>query len=352
MWISGRCWKLYMLAHIGLIPTANRHWRQSIRFPKYGPRNPLIKTSTSLSPYCVGSAGRLFLTRSVSTSYVSLFRLRSSDEHHHDRRHSNLSPSITEQPSKKRKLDYDAPEYKVMNVAPSQFAKPSNFRKAMEQDEGRECYIHNRPITFDEVPLTLISPIFGRFSDDLFTLEKDFRSEDFAPARDLANMLSKLAKDEASRNGAFLDWLLKTLPSIERTKSSGDASLKPHEVRPRLLTAIIKGEHEDSRHDYATDGHVELGDNLLLVTESELELGEGSSNPHWQLMAYTRAYYMQKRCSYRVGRSCLPAVLIAHYGTLISCNIARLLKLEAFQGPVSTLLRLSFVPTDRCKLKH
>jgi hypothetical protein len=274
-----------------------------------------------------GSIGRPTLSNTASQYFIRLlFRLGTSDEYHHDPCHSNLSPSITEPPSKKRKLDYDASEYKVINVAPSQFAKPSNFRKAMEQDEGRECYIHNRPIDFDEVPVTLISPIFGRLSDDLFTPEKDLRSEDFAPARDLANMLSKLAKDEASRNGVFLDWLVKTLADIERKKSSGDASLKPYKVRPRLSTAIIKGEHEDSRHDYVTGGHVELGDNLLLVMESELELGEGFTGPHWQLMAYTRTYYMQKRCSYRVGQSCLPAVLIAYYGIFISCNIAHLLK--------------------------
>jgi hypothetical protein len=69
-----------------------------------------------------------------------------------------------------------------------------------------------------------------------------------------------------------------------------------------------------SKSDYKTDGHVELGDNLVLAVEAKPELDELPSNPHWQLMAYVRAYYMQKRCSYRVGQSPLPAILIAFYG--------------------------------------
>lgn len=219
----------------------------------------------------------------------------------------------------------------------------------MEQDEGRECYIHNRPINFDEVPVTLISPIFGRLSDDLFTPEKDLRSEDFAPARDLANMLSKLAKDEASRNGAFLDWLVQTLPGIERKKLSGDASLKPYKVRPRLSTAIIKGEHEDSRYDYATSGHVELGDNLLR---------DGKRARAW------RGVYGPSLAANGLYPSVLHAkeMLISRWPVLPASGSDCVLSyihllqysspVEAFQGRVLTLLRLSFVPTDRCELKH
>ena len=200
------------------------------------------------------------------------------------------------------------------------------FRKAMEQDEyeqkpGHACelYIPNRPIDFKSVPVTLISPIFGRLSDDLFTHEKNLRSEGFAPARNLANMSSKLEKAEVSRMKAFRDWLLKTLPGIETEVSSGDVPSQPHgEVRPRLATVIMRGEHIDTRYDYETDGHVGLGDNLLLVTEGKLELGEGSMiDPHWQLMTYVRACCMQKRCIYRVGQSCLPVILLACHGAFI-----------------------------------
>ena len=226
------------------------------------------------------------------------------NDHYH---YVNLAPA-TELPSKKRKLDYDASEFKDVNVAPSKFAKPSYFRKVMGKDEhGREIYVHNRPIDFELVPAALISPIFGRLSDDLFARENDFRSEDFAPARDLVNALSKLEKDEASRTQAFLDWLLATLPDTEAEPPYG-------RDQPRLSTEILKGKQRDRRSDYVTDGHVELGDNLLLATEGRPELGEESTNPHWQLMSHARAYYMQKRCSYRVGQSCLPAILIAYYG--------------------------------------
>ena len=196
------------------------------------------------------------------------------------------------------------------------------IRKATGQDEyeqnpghAHNFYIHNRPIDFESVPVTLISPIFGRLSDDLFTREKDLRSEDFASARELANRLSMLEKDEASRKQAFLNWLLKTLPGIETEEPSDDVPLRPHEVRPRLATVIR--EHGETRCDYETDGHVELGDNLLLVTQGKLELGEGSTDPHRQLMTCVRAYYMQKRCSYRIGQSCLPVILIAYYGSFI-----------------------------------
>ena len=243
------------------------------------------------------------------------------NSHYHS---ANLVPAA-EPPPKKRKLDYDAPEFKDINIPPSEFAKPANFQKAMglvecEQNSGhaRELYIHNRPIDFESVPVTLISPIFGRLLDDLFTCEKDLRSEDFAPARNLANMLSRLEKNKALRQRTFLDWLLNTLPGIERKKSSDDAPLQPHEeVRPRLATVITRGEDRDARCDHETDGHIELGDNLLLVTQCMLELGEGSTDPHRQLMEYVRAYYMQKRCSYRVGQSCLPVILMAYYGVFI-----------------------------------
>jgi len=88
----------------------------------------------------------------------------------------------------------------------------------------------------------------------------------------------------------------------------------------------MRGEHIDTRYDYGTDGHVELGDNLL-VTEGKLELGEGSIDPHWQLMAYVRACYMQKRCIYRVGQSCLPVILLACHGAFIP--LVRVLAAEA-----------------------
>ena len=179
---------------------------------------------------------------------------------------------------------------------------------------GREVFTHNRPINFDSVPLTLISPIFGRVSDDIFMNHEDFLSRDFAPARDLANLLSELEKDEVARKESFQDWLLKLLPDIEREESSHDTSLRPHEVRAKLTTTIIKGPR---REDFGTDGHVELGDNLLLLVEAKPELGEESSNPHWQAMAYVRAYYMQERCYYRVGQSPLPAILITFYGMFI-----------------------------------
>ncbi|KAH9966311.1 hypothetical protein BJV74DRAFT_869417 [Russula compacta] len=222
--------------------------------------------------------------------------------------------------SKKRKLDYDASEFTRVNISPSEFSKPSNFQNLMTRDgPGREVYIQNRPIDFESVPLTLISPIFGRLSDDLFTHHEDFRSEDFAPARELVDILSELEKDEASRKEPFLKWLLATLPDIEREDPSRDAPLQPHKAR--LSTAIIKGK-SSSKHDFVTDGHVELGDNLLLLVEAKPELGKGSSNPHWQAMAYVRAYYMQKRCFYRVGRSPMPAILITFYGPCIDASAA------------------------------
>ena len=193
------------------------------------------------------------------------------------------------------------------------------FRNVMMKGgHGREVYVHNRPIDFESVPLTLISPIFGCISDDLFTNHENFLSQDFAPARNLANTLSKLEKNEAARKNAFLAWLLEILPDIEREESSHDTPLQSHEeVRAKLTTAIIKGESRDKRYNFKIDGHVVLGDNLLLVVGVKPELGEESSNPHWQMMAYIRAYYMQERCYYRVGQFPLPAILIALYGMFI-----------------------------------
>ena len=46
------------------------------------------------------------------------------------------------------------------------------------------------------------------------------------------------------------------------------------------MTAITQGEPTDKKRDFEADGHVELGDNLLLV-EAKPEVGEQSSDPHW-----------------------------------------------------------------------
>ena len=207
-------------------------------------------------------------------------------------------------------MDYDASGLEDVNISPSKFSRPSIFRDVMRR-HGREVYIHNRPIDFESVPLTLISPVFGRVSDDLFTNHEDLTSQDFAPVRKLANMFS----NPAPRKEFFRRWLLETLPDIERGEPSHDTPLGPHEeVRASLTTTIIKGERRDKEHDFETDGHVELGDSLLLVVGTNPELGEEPSNPHWRTMAYVRAYYMQNRCYYRVGQSPLPAILIGIYG--------------------------------------
>jgi hypothetical protein len=65
---------------------------------------------------------------------------------------------------------------------------------------------------------------------------ENFLSQDFVPARNFANMLSKLEKNEATRKESFLGWLLETLPDIEGEESSHDTPLRPHEeVRARLM---------------------------------------------------------------------------------------------------------------------
>ena len=73
----------------------------------------------------------------------------------------------------------------------------------MPSRHGCEVYIHNRLIDFELVPLTLISPIFGCLSDDLYTDHEKFLLQDFAPARNLVNMLSKLENSEMLRKESF-----------------------------------------------------------------------------------------------------------------------------------------------------
>jgi hypothetical protein len=108
-----------------------------------------------------------------------------------------LRSILAEPPPKMQKLDYDASEFKVINISPSKFLRPSTFRNIMQGWHGCKVYIHNRPIDFESVPLTLISLIFGHLSDNLFTNHENFLLQNFAPARDLANMLSRLEKTEA-----------------------------------------------------------------------------------------------------------------------------------------------------------
>jgi hypothetical protein len=117
----------------------------------------------------------------------------------------------------------------------------------MDDGAGREVFIHNRPVDFKSVPPVLISPIFGRLSDELFKNHEDLRSDNFAPARDLAYMLSEL---EGSPKEPFLRWLLQLLPDIKREELSHDARLQPHEVRARFMTAITQGKPTDNKRDF------------------------------------------------------------------------------------------------------
>jgi len=86
------------------------------------------------------------------------------------------------------------------------------------------------------------------------------------------------------------------------------------------------------RRDYETDGHVEIGDYILLITEGKHKLGELSVDLHWWLMAYFQAYYTQKQCSNNVGESCLPAILVAHYGMFIPFSRSHICLLTHFRA--------------------
>jgi len=206
--------------------------------------------------------------------------------------------AVGEPPRKKfRKLDYDAPEYKGLNVSPSEFAIPRNSRNAMEPKS--EVSLHNT--NFASLPLTLISPIFGRISDDVRTPQEDLGPEDFAPARNLANMLSMLV-DERTRKFDFRNWLLETL--------EGNLSDSMAMSARGILEGVL------------IEGHVEWKDYVLIVTEGKAELGEQFSGPHGRLLASFRAHYMQERCSYRVGESCLPAILITYHGPFVDMSVA------------------------------
>ena len=113
-----------------------------------------------------------------------------------------------EAPSKKWTLEYDESTFKAINIAPSKLAFPSTFWNAMDlEHHGCEVYIYNRLIDFSSVLLTLISPIFGQLLDDTFSNNK-LQSNNFAPARDLVNMLSildrwEIVKGEVSQ---MIDW--------------------------------------------------------------------------------------------------------------------------------------------------
>ncbi|KAI0299536.1 hypothetical protein BC826DRAFT_995116 [Russula brevipes] len=191
--------------------------------------------------------------------------------------------AVGEPPRKKlRKLDYDAPEYEDLNVSPSEFAIPRNSRDAMEPKS--EVSLHNT--NFASLPLTLISPIFGRIQDDVRTPQEDLRPEDFAPARNLANMLSMLV-DDRTRTFYFRNWLLETL-EVNVSDSMGELSLsEPHvegALRPAAMSArgILGG--------VLIEGHVEWKDRILIVTEGETELARsfrGLMGSCWPLFERT-----------------------------------------------------------------
>ncbi len=121
----------------------------------------------------------------------------------------------------------------------------------------------------------------------------------------------------------FLEWLTEMLKDIKNgiiMKGSLLISMALQSCRgrlPTLVTDITKGETTKMGRDYETDGHVEIGDYILLITEGKCELGELSADLHWQLMVYFQVYYAQKQCSNNIGESHLPAILIVHYGMFI-----------------------------------
>ena len=167
---------------------------------------------------------------------------------------------------------------------------------------GRELYRSNRPIDPTKIPLTLISPIFGHLSDDVFGEDSDLRSEDFAPARQLANMLSMLAP-EHERARLFRRWLCETLDVFDPETTPGWGK------EPRLERIITSG-----GKSYQSDGHIVLRKRILVMLKCTPETSKGSSEPHLQNMGYYRAYYMRDAYSDLVGQNCLPAFLIAQYG--------------------------------------
>src|SRR5258708_39092932 len=160
--------------------------------------------------------------------------------------------------------------------------------------------------------------------------DNKLRSNDFAPARDLANMLSILEKAEKLRKAKFLQWWTETVEDIKSGIITKSVALQSRKGKSLVLVADITIDASE-RKKYGTDGHVEMGDYVLLITEGKRELGELSADPHWQLMAYFRAYYAQKRCSYKVGESCLPAILIAYYGMFIPLARIRVCLLTHFR---------------------
>ncbi|KAI0299545.1 hypothetical protein BC826DRAFT_995186 [Russula brevipes] len=116
-------------------------------------------------------------------------------------------------------------------------------------EPNSEVSLHDT--NFASLPLILISPIFGRISDDMCTPQEDLRSGDFAPARNLANMLS-LLEDEPTRKVYFRKWLLETL----EVKLSDNRHELSEPGLPRPAAMITKGILKDVQ----IDGHVEWKD--------------------------------------------------------------------------------------------
>ncbi len=163
---------------------------------------------------------------------------------------------------------------------------------------GRRYYIFNRPINFSSIPLNLISQFFDRLLQEMFGSHA-LTSEDFGPARDLANLLSELKENEAKRKAAFRVWVRKTLDLPEDTEFESKIT-------------IMDGKKEAN---FMTDGHEESDNKtLILLEEIKSERGETAADPDWQMMSYVRAFYMEEWSRGHVGTSCLPVLCLSANG--------------------------------------
>jgi hypothetical protein len=199
---------------------------------------------------------------------------------------------------KKQKTDGEtlADNYSKL-PAPSVVAK--NFKPYLPMEgsiqHSKVCFLCNRPIDYETIPLPLMHPVFGNFRKDFWTLSPD--ENDSAATRELAQDMCNVYDSEKARQQSFKGWFSKTYKRDMHTK------VGPPTSGSRQSPALP----ETDGHGFTSDGKF-----VIFITEGKLEAGSGAQ---YQSMAYwTKLYLASEDMQKHAGYSCLPAILIIYEG--------------------------------------
>ena len=166
----------------------------------------------------------------------------------------HLSPSVVTEISNARKRWAD----RRPKDAPSILGVPSNYFDA-QISSGEPVWCFNRPPEAGAAtPVTLLHPIFGKFLDDCKTHCPN--ESDNQLVLELSIKMSKYYATEEKRMSEF------------------------RAIMERY--GIVLGASTIEGTNYRTDGHLRIGERVILLVEGKNEIGSTGAEPIFQGLAY------------------------------------------------------------------